>query len=123
MSLCVDTIVRWTARFGATTTLASHKMKQNGLLKGIEHVEATIDSGLDCRNGGQLDDTNRSVDTTIDTDETGNEKMNSNIVSNLAKKAMSIVAPVVPTKKDSELDHERLVAILVDLGQKAVYYG
>lgn len=102
--------------------LASHKMKQNVLLKGIEHVKATIDSGLDCRNGGQLDYTNWSVDTTIDTDETGNEKMKSNIVS-LAEKAMSIFSPIVPTKKDGELDHERLVSILADLGQKAVYYG
>lgn len=107
-----------TAAFGATAALASHKMKQNGLLKGIEHVEATIDSGLDCRNGSQPDETNRSVDTTVDTDETGNEKIKSNIVSSLAEKAMSVAAPVVPTKKDGEVDHERLVAVLADLGQK-----
>lgn len=107
-----------TAAFGATAALASHKMKQNGLFKGTEHVEASIDSGLDCRNGGQLEDTNRSVDNTIDTDETGNEKTKSNIVSSLAEKAMSVAAPVVPTKKDGELDHERLVAVLADLGQK-----
>jgi hypothetical protein len=31
---------------------------------------------------------------------------------------MSVAAPVVPTKKDGEVDHERLVAVLADLGQK-----
>lgn len=102
-----------TASFGATAALATHEMKTKGLLKGNEHVEATIDSGLDCTNGGQLDGTNdRNVD------ETGSEKMKPNIVSSLAEKAMSVAAPVVPTKKDGEVDHERLVAVLADLGQK-----
>jgi hypothetical protein len=45
-------------------------------------------------------------------------KMKPNIVSSLAEKAMSVAAPVVPTKKDGEVDHERLVAVLADLGQK-----
>ena len=44
--------------------------------------------------------------------------MKPNIVSSLAEKAMSVAAPVVPTKKDGEVDHERLVAVLADLGQK-----
>ena len=35
-----------TAAFGATAALATHEMKTKGLLKGNEHVEATIDSGL-----------------------------------------------------------------------------
>nr|DAD46804.1 TPA_asm: hypothetical protein HUJ06_016741 [Nelumbo nucifera] len=31
---------------------------------------------------------------------------------------MSVAAPVVPTKSDGEVDQERLVAMLADLGQK-----
>ncbi|KAF9616109.1 hypothetical protein IFM89_028575 [Coptis chinensis] len=39
-------------------------------------------------------------------------------VSSLAEKAMSVAAPVVPTKSDGGVDQDRLVAILSDLGQK-----
>lgn len=102
-----------TAAFGATAALASHEMNKNGFFKGNEHVEATIDSGLECTNKGRLDVTNDS-----NVDETGNEKIKPNIVSSLAERAMSVAAPVVPTKKDGELDHERLVAVLADLGQR-----
>lgn len=102
-----------TAAFGVTAALASHEMNKNGLFKGNEHVEATIDSGLECTNKGQLDVTNDK-----NVDETGNEKIKPNIVSSLAERAMSVAAPVVPTKKDGEVDHERLVAVLADLGQK-----
>ncbi|XP_010261719.1 PREDICTED: uncharacterized protein LOC104600473 isoform X2 [Nelumbo nucifera] len=51
-------------------------------------------------------------------EETVPEKSQSNIVSSLAEKAMSVAAPVVPTKSDGEVDQERLVAMLADLGQK-----
>ncbi|KAG8376268.1 hypothetical protein BUALT_Bualt09G0045600 [Buddleja alternifolia] len=40
-----------------------------------------------------------------------------NMVTSLAEKAMSVAGPVVPTK-DGEVDHERLVAMLTELGQK-----
>ncbi|KAL5850755.1 hypothetical protein ACOSQ4_008768 [Xanthoceras sorbifolium] len=46
------------------------------------------------------------------------DKNQSNIVTSLAEKAMSVAAPVVPTKEDGEVDEERLVAMLTDLGQK-----
>lgn len=46
------------------------------------------------------------------------EKNQNNIVTNLAEKAMSVAGPVVPTKGDGEVDQERLVAMLADLGQK-----
>ncbi|XP_009359693.2 uncharacterized protein LOC103950231 isoform X2 [Pyrus x bretschneideri] len=46
------------------------------------------------------------------------EKNQSNIVTSLAEKAMSVAAPVVPTKEDGEVDQERLVTMLTDLGQK-----
>ncbi|KAM1587503.1 hypothetical protein ACFX1X_026982 [Malus domestica] len=46
------------------------------------------------------------------------EKNQSNIVTSLAEKAMSVAAPVVPTKEGGEVDQERLVAMLADLGQR-----
>ncbi|KAL5201549.1 hypothetical protein ABZP36_035903 [Zizania latifolia] len=51
-------------------------------------------------------------------DETAQEKSQNNLMSSLAEKAMSVAAPVVPTKGDGEVDHERLVAVLAELGQK-----
>ncbi|KAL3535480.1 hypothetical protein ACH5RR_003941 [Cinchona calisaya] len=46
------------------------------------------------------------------------EKTQNNIVTSLAEKALSVAAPVVPTKEDGEVDHERIVAMLAELGQK-----
>lgn len=37
------------------------------------------------------------------------ERNQNNFVSSLAEKAMSVAAPVVPTKSDGEVDHERSV--------------
>ncbi|CAL0330257.1 unnamed protein product [Lupinus luteus] len=45
------------------------------------------------------------------------EKNQHNIVTSLAEKAMSVAAPVVPTK-DGEVDQERLVAMLANFGQR-----
>ncbi|KAL7096157.1 hypothetical protein ACP275_10G065800 [Erythranthe tilingii] len=50
-------------------------------------------------------------------DETS-EKTENNIVTSLAEKAMSVASPVVPTKEDGEVDQERLVTMLAELGQK-----
>lgn len=46
------------------------------------------------------------------------QKEESNLVTSLAEKAMSVAGPVVPTKEDGEVDQDRLVAMLADLGQK-----
>ncbi|KAK7265485.1 hypothetical protein RJT34_33105 [Clitoria ternatea] len=46
------------------------------------------------------------------------EKNQINIVTSLAEKAMSVAAPVVPTKEGGEVDQDRLVAMLADLGQR-----
>ncbi|KAM1425819.1 hypothetical protein TB2_017748 [Malus domestica] len=46
------------------------------------------------------------------------EKNQSNIVTSIAEKAMSVAAPVLPTKEGGEVDQERLVTMLTDLGQK-----
>ncbi|KAI3775628.1 hypothetical protein L1987_50209 [Smallanthus sonchifolius] len=45
-------------------------------------------------------------------------KSGDNIFTSLAEKAMLVAGPVVPTKEDSGVDQERLVALLADLGQK-----
>ncbi|KAL6560067.1 hypothetical protein OROHE_006305 [Orobanche hederae] len=45
-------------------------------------------------------------------------KKQNNIVTSLAEKAMSVANPVVPMKEDGEVDHERLVTMLTELGQK-----
>ncbi|XVF35191.1 hypothetical protein REPUB_Repub18cG0124100 [Reevesia pubescens] len=46
------------------------------------------------------------------------DKHQINLVTSLAEKALSVAGPVVPTKEDGELDQERLVAMLADLGQR-----
>ncbi|KAK6248836.1 hypothetical protein QUC31_020401 [Theobroma cacao] len=51
-------------------------------------------------------------------DEAVADKHQNNIVTSLAEKALSVAGPVVPTKGDGELDQERLVAMLADLGQR-----
>ncbi|XP_057967408.1 uncharacterized protein LOC131157352 isoform X2 [Malania oleifera] len=51
-------------------------------------------------------------------EEVMSERSENNIVTSLAEKAMSVAGPVVPTKEDGEVDQERLVAMLADLGQK-----
>ncbi|XP_039071589.1 uncharacterized protein LOC120218760 [Hibiscus syriacus] len=51
-------------------------------------------------------------------DEIVGDKNQINMVSNLAEKALSVAGPIVPTKEDGELDQERLVAMLADLGQR-----
>ncbi|KAI6682091.1 hypothetical protein NL676_035972 [Syzygium grande] len=51
-------------------------------------------------------------------DDASSGKDENNIVTSLAEKAMSVAGPVVPTKEDGEVDQERLVAMLADLGQR-----
>ncbi|XP_021678943.2 uncharacterized protein LOC110663827 isoform X2 [Hevea brasiliensis] len=51
-------------------------------------------------------------------DEAVSEKIQNNVVASLAEKAMSVAGPVVPTNEDGEVDQERLVAMLADLGQR-----
>jgi len=46
------------------------------------------------------------------------EKSENNIVTSLAEKAMSVAGPVVPVKEDGEVDQDRLVVLLAELGQK-----
>ncbi|KAK9149272.1 hypothetical protein Scep_008029 [Stephania cephalantha] len=46
------------------------------------------------------------------------EKNQSNIMTSLAEKAMSVAGPIVPTNSEGEVDQDRLVAMLADLVQK-----
>ncbi|XP_034583494.1 uncharacterized protein [Setaria viridis] len=51
-------------------------------------------------------------------EETTQEKGQNNLMRSFTEKALSVAAPVVPTKGDGEVDHERIVAVLAELGQK-----
>ncbi|CAL5064142.1 unnamed protein product [Urochloa decumbens] len=51
-------------------------------------------------------------------EETTQEKGQNNLMKSFAEKALSVAGPVVPTKDDGEVDQERLVAVLAELGQK-----
>lgn len=82
-----------TAALGASAFVAHHQQK-----KAEEH--------------DSMDSTQHNLD------ETELEKSQNNLVSSFAEKAMSVAAPVVPKKGDGELDHDRLVAVLAELGQR-----
>ncbi|XP_020592919.1 uncharacterized protein LOC110033328 [Phalaenopsis equestris] len=88
-----------TTALGASAFLANRQKK----LEESNDTEETTD----CSMGGLFSD-NEFMEV----------KNQNNFVSSLAEKAMSIAGPVVPTKSDGEVDHERLVAVLAELGQK-----
>jgi hypothetical protein len=48
-------------------------------------------------------------------EETAQEKSQNSLMSSFAEKAMSVAGPVVPTKGDGEVDHERSVMLLLFL--------
>ncbi|RWR79451.1 CAAX amino terminal protease [Cinnamomum micranthum f. kanehirae] len=95
-----------TAALGASALLAHHKGKElfsygnTELPSGAIHVKREQQKGHE-----RLDDEEQEMNQ-------------NNIVTSLAEKAMSVAAPVVPTRSDGEVDQERLVAMLADLGQK-----
>ncbi|KAJ6824096.1 uncharacterized protein M6B38_129750 [Iris pallida] len=77
-----------TAALGASALLAHHQEKEFQNVEGHVKLEGTVE-----------------------------EKNQNTIVSSLAEKAMSIAAPGVPTK-NGEVDQDRIVAVLTELGQK-----
>ncbi|KAG0469526.1 hypothetical protein HPP92_016226 [Vanilla planifolia] len=89
-----------TAALGASALLASNQKKLNNPYEDVKMPSAFSDKSLLCE------------------DEITQEKSQNRLVSSLAEKAMSIAGPVVPTKDDGEVDHERLVTMLAGLGQK-----
>lgn len=46
-------------------------------------------------------------------DETTQEKGQNNLMSSFAEKALSVAGPVVPTKGDGEVDHEKYVNVTI----------
>ncbi|KAJ3677124.1 hypothetical protein LUZ60_002848 [Juncus effusus] len=82
-----------TAALGASAFLVQHEEEQQG--EGSENRK-----------------------TSNQKEEDDSQEKSNNIISSLAEKAMSVAGPVVPTKSGGEVDHERLVAVLAELGQK-----
>ncbi|VFQ92556.1 unnamed protein product [Cuscuta campestris] len=85
-----------TAALGASALIVRHQGDEIGISSHCNEKE----------------DPNKDIPTLDDVD-----KPQDNIVTSLAEKAMSIASPVVPTK-DGEVDQERLVAMLAELGQR-----
>ncbi|XP_073100853.1 uncharacterized protein [Elaeis guineensis] len=96
-----------TAALGASALLARHE--QNKSHKYDEALESpsalSNEKGFPHLEHAKLEEAVR-------------EKNQDTLVTSLAEKAMSVAGPVVPTRSDGEVDQERLVAILAELGQK-----
>ncbi|XP_019443599.1 PREDICTED: uncharacterized protein LOC109347914 isoform X4 [Lupinus angustifolius] len=100
---------RNTAMVGAVTAAlgASALFMQKGPQQGNETDE--ISSSFEMKDRHQKKPEEIEVEVS--------EKNQNNIVTSLAEKAMSVAAPVVPTK-DGEVDQDRLVAMLANFGQR-----
>ncbi|XP_065048795.1 uncharacterized protein LOC103992335 isoform X2 [Musa acuminata AAA Group] len=96
-----------TAALGATALLAHHQQKDTYKSSQVMEVPSSVTN----IEGSQNEEQTKSEEAT-------QEKNPITIVSSLAEKAMSVAGPVVPTKDDGEVDQERLVAVLAELGQK-----
>ncbi|XP_068657950.1 uncharacterized protein [Aristolochia californica] len=95
-----------TAALGASALMAQRKPKELSI--PIKDTEGSFSHTHDKKYSQQVHDSLEAP-----------EERNQNcIVTSLAEKAMSVAAPVVPTKSGGEVDQERLVAMLADLGQK-----
>ncbi|KAK8934207.1 Embryogenesis-associated protein EMB8 [Platanthera zijinensis] len=91
---------------GASALLENHQKKY----RRKESKEIPSNKTVDL-----YDNSNRSLSTA---GEYLQERSQNSIVSNLAEKAMSVTGPIMPTTSDGEVDHQRLVAILAELGNK-----
>nr|XP_004289005.2 PREDICTED: uncharacterized protein LOC101295567 isoform X1 [Fragaria vesca subsp. vesca] len=93
-----------TAAIGASALLAQHQDS----ITSNETSESSLES-IKMNGNGQMKPDNH---------EESSDKHQSNIVTSLAEKAMSVAAPVVPKRQDGGLDQERLLTMLVDMGQR-----
>uniref|UniRef100_A0A6P3Z3C9 uncharacterized protein LOC107406661 isoform X1 n=2 Tax=Ziziphus jujuba TaxID=326968 RepID=A0A6P3Z3C9_ZIZJJ len=82
----------------------------------VQNQDTFKDSELNSSKSLKMRDNNQKEPEKLEEDTS--EKGQNNLVTSLAEKAMSVAGPVVPTKEDGEVDQERLVAMLADLGQK-----
>ncbi|KAL6846192.1 hypothetical protein ACP4OV_023640 [Aristida adscensionis] len=89
-----------TAALGASALVAHHEKNKDEKDNSVDHQK------------GFLHDESTKLE------ETAQEKNQNNLMSSFAEKALSVAGPVVPTKGDGEVDHDRLVAVLAELGQK-----
>ncbi|XP_021756724.1 uncharacterized protein LOC110721832 [Chenopodium quinoa] len=69
-------------------------------------------------NDGYETDDKHMKSESVHKEETVDDKDQSNIVTSLAEKAMSVAGPVVPTTQDGAVDQDRIVAMLAGLGQR-----
>ncbi|CAA6664593.1 unnamed protein product [Spirodela intermedia] len=97
----------FTAALGASALLAHHQ--KNKLHRSGNTAEFS---------SGPMGGVEESVKLPDKLQEVVQDKQQNNLVSTLAEKAMSVAGPVVPTRDDGEVDHERLVASLAELGQR-----
>ncbi|GJZ34119.1 hypothetical protein Tco_0579555 [Tanacetum coccineum] len=76
------------------------------------HQQGTFNDGLD-----GFPTSSMSIKQKENHQETS-KSSDDNIVTSLAEKAMSVAAPVLPTKEGGGVDQDRLVTMLADLGQR-----
>ncbi|KAJ0983767.1 hypothetical protein J5N97_002123 [Dioscorea zingiberensis] len=96
-----------TAALGASALVAQHQKNNSYKHYGALEFPSRVSNNRELH---------QEVHDKLEEEEPG--KNQNNLVSSLAEKAMSVAGPVVPTNSDGEVDQERLVAILAELGQK-----
>ncbi|KAL3679674.1 hypothetical protein R1sor_022630 [Riccia sorocarpa] len=91
-----------TAAMGATAAVASQKSANTAV-----HTDSSA------ANARETDGNKEQA-----THGSGGENGLPKFVPDIAEKAISMVAPVVPKKEDGEVDQDRIVAMLAEIGQK-----
>ncbi|BBN10560.1 CAAX protease family protein [Marchantia polymorpha subsp. ruderalis] len=92
-----------TAAMGATAAVASQSQASTAVHSEQSHSSENTES-----DGSEAQGFQDSGD--------GNSK--SRLVPEIAEKAISMVSPVVPKKEDGQVDQDRLVAMLAEVGQR-----
>ncbi|KAM0952470.1 putative alcohol O-acetyltransferase [Dioscorea sansibarensis] len=98
-----------TAALGASALVAQHQKNSSYKQDGALDFPSRVSNNRELL---------QKVHNKLEEEEEDPGKTQNNLVSSLAEKAMSVAGPVVPTNSDGEVDQERLVAILAELGQK-----
>nr|XP_027192819.1 uncharacterized protein LOC101493992 isoform X2 [Cicer arietinum] len=96
---------------------ASKNTVMVGAVTAAIGASALLMQQKDSQGGNEASESSKMKDCKPEEHEEVSEKQ-TNIITSLAEKAMSVAGPVVPTKKGGEVDQERLVTMLADLGQR-----
>uniref|UniRef100_A0A1D1Y654 UPF0750 membrane protein yitE n=3 Tax=Anthurium amnicola TaxID=1678845 RepID=A0A1D1Y654_9ARAE len=96
-----------TVALGASALLAHHQTNKAHMSTGLSEISS---------NPMKVEESSLKLHDKLV--EVAQDKTQNNLITTLAEKAMSVAGPVVPTKNDGEVDHERLIATLAELGQK-----